>query len=306
MFLVPALFFVITALSFAQTASPQSVAGGKQSLPSEDIMMAAGDLIDVTVFDTPELSREVRISGNGTVSLPLLGDVPVAGKNEAQAARDINEAYLRGGYVRRPQTSVIIREFASKGVSVLGEVAHPGVYPVPGPRSVVDVIALAGGFTPLAETTVTVRRAHDKTETTISLPVDDAAKSLDADAEIFPGDRIIVQRASLVYVLGDVGRPGGYLMQHNGTITVLQAVAQASGTGRVSGEDRAVLLRRKGSGYTTTPIALRKMYKGKIPDMVMQPEDVLYVPSSNLRNFIVSAPSIAGSLAGAAIYSIRY
>jgi polysaccharide biosynthesis/export protein len=277
------------------------------TLPSSNgVLIRSGDTVAVTVFDAPELSVNVRVSGDGTVKLPLLPDVKIAGLSEASAARIIDTEYISRGFLLRPATSVLIHDFAVKGVSILGEVTRPGIYPIAGARSIVDVIALAGGLTVAADTRLIIRRTSGLVEVvTISLPLDDGAKTLGNDVEIFPGDRVVAQRAGTVYVLGDVGRPGGYVMQHNGMLTVLQAVAWASGTTRTSGENSAVLIRRSGETYTTSHLALRDMYKGKIADITLKPDDVIYVPSSNLRNFVVSAPQILGSLAGAAIYSVN-
>ena len=287
----------------SRTPVPPQVPGDKSE--SQDILIMPGDLLNVTVFDTPELSRDVRVSGDGTINLPLLGDILVANLNEAEASRRVNDAYLQGGFVLRPQTSILIREFASKGVSVLGEVVHPGIYPVQGPRTVIDVLALAGGLTITADTRITIQHGSiAKEQETVTIPFDNASKSLASDVQVFPGDRVLVPRASLVYVLGDVTRPGGFVMQDNGKITILQAVAQANGTTKTAGENRVVLLRRNADSYSTLTVALRDIYKGRKPDIAMQPDDVLYVPSSNLRNFVVSAPQILGSLAGAAIYAV--
>jgi polysaccharide export outer membrane protein len=282
--------------------------------PSNDILLRPGDTINVTVYDTPSLTETVRVSENGTVDLPLLGDVQVAGLSEAAASHRIDQKYIEAGILLpsgagntfRPETTVLIRDFASRGVSILGEVVKPGIYPVAGPRSLVDVLALAGGLTPTADTHVTIQHG-DGTSTiaTVSIPREDGAKVLADDVQVQPGDKVIAPRAGIVYVLGEVGHPGGYIMQHDGRITVLQALAAAEGTTRYSNEKNAFLIRRTGETYQTEHISIRDMYKGKEPDEPLNPQDVLYVPISNLRNFVFNAPGILGSLAGAAIYSIH-
>jgi polysaccharide export outer membrane protein len=201
---------------------------------------------------------------------------------------------------------VLIQSFASRGVSILGEVVKPGIYPVAGPRSLVDILALAGGLTADADTHLTIQHTDGTAITAVvSIPREDGAKILADDLQVQPGDKVIVSRAGVVYVLGEVGHPGGYVMRHDGQITVLQALAAADGTTRYSNESNAFVIRRTGETFRTERISIRDMYKGKQPDEPLNPEDVLYVPISNMRNFIFNAPNIIGSLAGAAIYSIR-
>ncbi len=240
------------------------------------------------------------------INLPLLQNVPVAGLTEPEAAHRIDEAYVNGHFLLHPQSSIIIREFASKGVSIVGEIAHPNIYPVPGPRSLVDIIALAGGLTPAADTHVTIKRQDGSfAKATIILPVDNGVLTLQNDVSVSPGDRIVIERAKMVYILGEVTRPGAYIMQVNGTLTVLQAIAYAGGTTRVAGENNTKLIRRSSSGYNTDNVPLHNMFKGRIADLSLQANDILYVPGSTARDFIVNAPAILGTLAGAAIYSVN-
>jgi polysaccharide export outer membrane protein len=277
-----------------------------QSVPaSSGITIHPGDTIAVTVSDTPELSLSARVSDDGTVDLPLLGLVKVAGLSEAGAAHLIDDDYIAHGDLLRPSTTVLIREFAAKGISILGEVARPGVYSLSGPRSVLDMVAL-GGLNSSADTRLFIRRNNNSDQTiTVSIPFDDGVTALSNDVAVYPGDRIVAPRAGMVFVLGEVTRPGGYIMQHNGALTVLQAVAAASGTTRVAGRKNVVLIRRAASGYNTTHIELLDLYKGKRPDIVLQPDDVVYIPDSSVRNFVVNAPQILAQIAGSAIYSLH-
>lgn len=270
---------------------------------SSSIVIKPGDTLAVTVFDAPELSRDVRVSGDGTVNLPLLNNLLVAGLTESQAAHQIDAAYLQAKMLLRPQTSVLIRDFATRGVAILGEVVHPGLFPVPGPRSLLDVLAQAGGFTNLADSRVDIKRADGTLELGIRLPLENGEEILAHDVVVSPGDRVVAKRASTVFVVGEVAKPGGYLMQYDGSITLLQAIAQANGTTRISRETDIYLIRRSGDTYTTRHVELRKMYKGRLPDFNLEAGDVVYVPGSTVRNFVVNAPEILGTLAGAAIYS---
>jgi polysaccharide export outer membrane protein len=306
-----ALFFTLTATLCNGQVTPGGVtqspaAQAENRAPSNDIDLRPGDTINVNVYDTPDLTVTVRVSENGTVDLPLLGDVQVAGLSEAAASHLIDQKYIGAGILLRPATTVLIREFASRGVSIVGEVVHPGIYPIAGPRSLVDVLALAGGLTAAADTHLTLEHGDGTSSlAVVSIPREDGAQVLADDVQVRPGDKVVAARAGMVYILGEVTHPGGYIMQHDGKITVLQALAAAEGTTRFSNERSAFLIRRTGTTYLTERLPIRDMYKGKKPDFLLNPEDVVYVPLSNLRNFVFNAPGILGSLAGAAIYSIR-
>ncbi len=129
-------------------------------------------------------------------------------------------------FLLQPQVNVLIEEYATQGVSVTGEVQHPGVYSVLGTRTLLDVISMAGGLTNTADTNITIRRRSGTEENvSVNLKNDDARTSLTNNVQVYPGDLVVVPRAGIVYVLGDVNRPGGFTMQNNGKITVLQALA---------------------------------------------------------------------------------
>ncbi len=294
-------------LAQSGAASTAAVSQGSSALvENSQILIRPGDTVSITELNAPDLSRDARVSADGRVYLPIIGDILVANLSEGEAAHAIDAAFLGAHVLLHPQTSVLIREFASKGVTVLGEVAHPSIYPIAGARSLVDVLALAGGFTAMADARVLVKRGSGTAgELTVEVPVDNGKLALKDDVPVYPGDQVVVQRAGMIYVLGEVTRPGGYSMQPNGMITVLQAVAAASGTTRVSGEKKVVVIRRNGSAYTTQPVNLRAMYKGKMPDFALEPNDVIYVPDSDLRNLVINAPAILGTLAGATIYSVN-
>lgn len=267
--------------------------------------MGPGDTIRISILNAPELSNSYHLESDGTVKLPLVGDVSLGGLTESEAARVVDKAYQDANIVLRPQATVFISDFSLNGVSVVGEVGKPGNYRITGSRTLVDIIAEAGGLSVAADTHITIQRANGAVEDDVSMPLDNAATTLEDNVLVSAGDKVMVRRAGMVYVLGDVSKPGGYLMQHNGRITALQALAQANGTSRTSGENKSVLVRHVGSSYDVRPLRIRDMSKGKAPDIDLVAGDVIYVPASNARNFVFNAPQILGSLAGAAIYSVN-
>jgi polysaccharide export outer membrane protein len=268
----------------------------------ETLLIGPGDLIQVKVFDTPELDQSVRVTDAGTVSLLVGGNVLVSAQTPEAAARNI-ESVLQGDHLLiHPHVSVSIVEFATQKVSVLGEVRAPGAYPIATPRTVLEVLALAGGLTELADRKLVIERfgTHERVPYFVSNSPDEALASA---IRVNPGDSIIVPKAGIVYVLGDVARPGGYTMTNNDAqLTVLQLVARAGGTNHSAVPSRARLIHKTGSTYTELPLPLGAMQKGKVADVALQPDDILWVPFSYVRSFAAQGTGILSSVGSAAVY----
>jgi polysaccharide export outer membrane protein len=270
--------------------------------PKESLLIGPGDLLQVKVLDTPELDQTIRVTDAGTIPLIVGADVNVSYQTPEAAARTIESALFDGHFLLHPHVSVTIAEFATQRVSVLGEVKVPGVYPIHTTRPVVDVLALAGGLTEAADRKVVIEDhlTHEKASYFVS---NEAKAAFDGAVMIHPGDAIYVPKAGLVYVLGDVGRPGGYTMTNNDSeITALQLVARAGGTNHSAVPSNARLIRKTATGYTETPIELSKMQNGNAPDMKLEANDIIYVPFSYMRNFGMQATGVVSSLGSAAVY----
>jgi polysaccharide export outer membrane protein len=268
-----------------------------------------GDLIEVNVFDEPDLKQSVRLNDLGDGTFSFIGSLHLAGLSTDQAGAMIARKLKEEHYLLAPQVGVIIREYSTQGVSVLGEVKTPGVYGVAGGQSLLDVLAAAGGTTPLAGSEITIQRAGDASTLSVLL-TKDANRSLASNVQLYPGDKVIIPRSGLVYVLGEVGRPGGFIMQNDGKLTLLQALAMAGGTTRVSSMGGSRLLRKGSSGYSDIHIELNKMLKGREADVQLQAEDILYVPGSTMKSaFTRAAPAVlaasSGAL-GAAVYQAAF
>ena len=122
---------------------------------------------------------------------------------------------------------------------------------------------------------------------------------------MYPGDTILVPKAGVIYVLGDVARPGGYVMQDDAKLTVLEAMAMASGVNRTAKEDATRLIRKVNGKYQEQQVSLQEIEKGKKPDMQLEADDVLYVPFSMAKNVVLGASGIVSSASSAAIYAAR-
>jgi polysaccharide biosynthesis/export protein len=265
------------------------------------LRIGEGDLITVGVFDVPEMAQTLRVSDLGDASFHLLGSLHLAGLTTDEAGALIGRKLREENYIIDPQVSVIITEYSTQGVSVLGEVNKPGVYQVLGNRSLLDIISEAGGTTRTAGPDATVKH-RDGTVITIQL-TKNAEASLASDFELLPGDKLIISRASLVYVLGDVSRPGGFVMGNDGNMTVLQAVAMAGGVTMTASMNHSRLIRKNASGYTEVSVPLKKLLQGGGGDMSLQPEDIVYIPTSSAKSALYrTIPAVVGSASSAAIY----
>jgi polysaccharide export outer membrane protein len=275
-------------------------AGAQQS---ESLLIGPGDLLHVQVFDTPELGQDARVTDAGVLPLLLGGDVKVTAMTPAEAARAIEKRLREGNFLLNPRVAVTVTEYATQKVSVLGEVKAPGAYAISTPRSVLDVLSLAGGLTEVADRKILIERkgAHEKTPYYVS---NQAGVAMDTSVLISPGDTLYVPKAGIVYVLGDVKQPGGYTMTNNeAQLSVLQLVARAGGTNNSAVPSHARLIRNTGeSGYSEGPLPLSEMQKGKHPDQFLQAGDIVYVPFSYARNFALQGSGMVASAASAAIY----
>jgi polysaccharide export outer membrane protein len=242
--------------------------------------IGAGDLLKVSVLGAPESDQEVRVGADGNIFLNLEGSVHVAGLTTEQAQATIAKKMVAGGFFTDPQVSVFAKEYATQGVSVLGEVQKPGVYPLLGARTLFDVLSLAGGTTPKAGQVISItHRDHPQAPTNV-LMTNNTAQSLQSNVDIFPGDTIVVSKAGIVYVVGDVRRPSGVMMENGTQMTVLQAIAMAEGTAPTASLNGAKIIRKTPKGPQEMPLELKKILAAKSPDIQLQADDIIFVPGS--------------------------
>jgi polysaccharide biosynthesis/export protein len=268
------------AVNKEESAAANSVKTGQPSPTS--IRLGAGDLLEVNVYNVPELSTKARVGNSGDVYLPLIDYVHVADLTVEEAQALIEKRLVDGGFVRNAHVTIFVDESANQGVTVIGEVLRPGVYPLLGDRKLYDLISAAGGFSQLAGRKVSIIRQRDpSTPITVNLPRN-LADDLQDNIEILPGDTISVPKAPIVYVVGDVGHPAGLLID-NGTLTVLQALALAGGTNHTAKLHGVCIIRKGPTGMVSTRVPLKKMLEAKAPDENLQADDILFVPLSGVR-----------------------
>ncbi len=264
----------------AQGNPPGSVAAGNDA--SSLMRLGPGDLIEVSIYNVPELSTKVRVGNSGDVYLPLIDYVHVGDLSVEEAQALIQKRLEDGGFVRNAHVTIFLDESASQGVTILGDVAKPGIYPALGDRKLYDLISAAGGFTGSAGRKVSIIRQHSQSgPITVNLPRN-LADDLQDNIEILPGDTITVPRAPIIYVVGDVGHPAGLLVD-NGSLTVLQALALAGGPNHTAKMGGTRIIRKGPTGMVETKVPLKKMLEAKAPDITLQADDILFVPLSGAR-----------------------
>jgi len=234
--------------------------------------LSVGDLVRVTVYDHPDLATETRITEGGGILFPLLGEVSVAGASASEAAARIAKALESGGFIKKPQVNVVVMEFRGQEISVLGQVNRPGKFPLQKASRLTDVLALAGGVTPLAADTLILisRRDGKARHTEIDLPslFREGGEALDQD--VTSGDIVYAPREPRFYIYGEVQRPGAFRLERN--MTLVQALSVGGGpTARGTQKGIRILRRDKDGRMQTIEAGLSD---------TLQPDDVIYVRES--------------------------
>jgi polysaccharide biosynthesis/export protein len=272
-----------TSAAPSQPAAPEPVP--QKSTPllaNSNVKLGVGDLIEISVFGVPDLSTKARVSSGGDVYLPLIDYVHVGDLTTDEAQNVIQKRLEDGGFVRNPHVTIFVTESASQAIMMVGEVVRPGPYPAIGERHLFDLLSMAGGLTEKAGRTVTiVHRGESNPKVELRLP-ESLAEDTQNNIEVLPGDTIIVARAGIVYVVGDVHRPSGFLIEDN-SLTVLKALALAGGSTRTSSLNRTKILRQTPNGVQEIPVRLKKVLHAKAPDVALVKGDVLFVPGSSAK-----------------------
>jgi len=262
-----------------------SIISSGQEDYSTDYKIGAKDLLEISVFGLDELNKTVRVSEKGKISLPLLGEVEVEGLTSAEVEKKLRQL-LEEKYLQDPQVTIFIREYQSKRVSVLGAVQKPGTYELLGRQTVLQLISQAGGLTEDAgNEIIVIRQLHDETSTSFKIPIEDLIIKGDAKLNIplEPNDvvNILVDRIVLVYVFGQVRRPGALQVKKSNIPTLLQAIAYAGGFSERASKGGVLLKRTNEYGKEQNiKVNVKDIIKGKKKDIKLFENDVIYVPET--------------------------
>jgi polysaccharide biosynthesis/export protein len=267
-----------------------------------------GALLSMQIFGVPDMSNvSLRVDDKGDVFVPTLGPVHVAGFTVPQAQDALAAAFVTAQLLVSPVIQLSVVQFAASYVSVLGEVQSPGRFQMIGPRNLAEVLALAGGETLAAGNEIEIQR-HDGSE---SVHVDhvhytphDPLENLH-NTVIQPGDNVYVRRAGVVYVLGAVNRPGGYVMVNGGLLNVYQALSLAGGTTLDAAKNGMYIVRPHDEIFETIKVPFNKMAKGEQVRLELRQNDVLYIPRSGIRVTLLDGSAIIGAAVNGALYAAR-
>lgn len=268
------------------------------------LQLSPGYLVAMSIYGVPEMTMELRVDAQGLVTLPMAGPVHVGGDTLAQAQDAIAKAFEEKEILKAPQVHLNVLQYAAQNVSVLGEVHSPGRVPLLAQAPLDDVLALAGGETMAAGKDIEIQRAGPTGE----LVVQHVEYAQGHDPAVLrrvmvrPGDTVLVQRAGIIYVLGAVNRPGGYLMVDGGSLSVVQAISLAGGTTLQASTKWAVVVRRKGDGFVQFKVALNKMQTGEASPVQLEWNDALYVPVSSWKSVLVNGSNVISAATSASIY----
>jgi polysaccharide export outer membrane protein len=359
--------------------------GSRSSVP-HDYVIGNGDLLEVSVFDVPELSKEVRVSQSGTINIPLIPVRPrVAGLSETQAEGKIAELLEANGLVSHPEVGVAVKEHRSQPITVVGAVQKPMVYQADRDVTLLEVLAEAGGISNDAGDTVIVTRrgvanyievANAQSVPAVSAPGSGEPPPLDSLATLEPsqkktevapkapsfpspeemahvnpspqpatteataspsnpdstsitinlndlletgdmrnnillhaGDVVTVPHAGIVYVLGAVTRPGGFVVANDRTqLTTMKVLSLAGGLTGIAKIQHAVIIRKDDTGkQTETQVDLKKVLNRESEDIAMRPSDILYVPDDKTKAALLKAVEIGLGIGTAvAVFRLAY
>jgi polysaccharide export outer membrane protein len=280
-----------------QTPVPEQTFAKRPAPTDSGYILGPGDQITVRVVGLEEISdKPIPVELNGEVRLPMVGRVRVSGLTVGEVETEL--ARRLKIYLLRPDVSVSIAEYRSQPVSVIGAVRTPGVQQVQGRKTLVEMLSLAGGLDTNAGTKLKITRRLEWGRIPLPTAADDPtgqfsigavslksileAKNPEENILVKPNDVISVPRAEMVYVVGQVQKAGGFVLNDHEDVTVLQAISLAGGFDKAAKPQNSKILRRVAGAPTKTEVAvnLKKILEGKTPDVPMQADDILFVPNN--------------------------
>ena len=252
------LFLVLTALSLPAAA--------------QDYRLGGGDILHITVYGHPDLNLDARVDEQGKINFPLIGELAVAGDTASAAQTRIGQALEKGGFIKNAQVNLVVKQYRSKQVSVLGQVNHPGKYPLESTSTVTDLLAMAGGVTLAGSDSLIMTHKQDgkSQEITINIPALFQGGIADLNRQVSDNDVIYVPRAPVFYIYGQVQHPGAFRLEQN--MNVMQALSLGGGI-TPRGTQKGIQIRRRGADGRVMSL------NASLSDPVL-PDDVIYVKES--------------------------
>jgi polysaccharide export outer membrane protein len=281
---------VCTGMAAAQGAPQAKIQPQAQGQEARDVFVRAyrvgpGDLLELKVFQVDELSQTVRVSEDGSITLPLLGRIVVEGLTQEGVVQKLT-GLLQAKYVKNPQVTIFIKEYKNQQVAVIGAVEKAGSYELVGRKNLLQIISMAGGFSETAGNEIFIlREGPDGVTSSVAIDLKDLLVNGNQklNIPIEPNDviNVPVDREIRVFVMGRVTKPGAIKAKLSEGVTLLQAIADAGGLAEGAKESAITITRKDKTGKEQKiRVNLRDIIKGKKKDVVLQEGDVVYVPES--------------------------
>jgi len=282
-------------------SSSPNTASRPHLLPAK---LSPGDLVTVHLYGSSDYGPIVRINLDGTIQLPLIGIISVANLTVGQAEDLIEQRLKSEGMYLDPQITLEIAETSAQVVTVAGE-AHT-VIPVTGERHLLELLAIAGGLPPTASHRITVNRPGVDEPIVVDLPTD-PLRSQQANILIYPGDTIVLARVGVVYLLGQFRAPGAIPITQNSPLTLMQATSLAGGALFNARYDDLRIIRTVDHERTLVKVDVKQVMLGKLPDPILQPDDILFLPTSPMKAALSSGGlSVLLNLASVMLIAFNY
>lgn len=305
----------------------------------DDYRIGAQDLLEVSVFEAPELNRSLRVSAGGEISMPLVGPVQAAGMTARELEKILDARFSK--FIKDPQVGVYVRAIQSHPISVLGAVKNPGTFQLQAPMTLLQVLSKAGGLADDAGDEVLIMRGaaslwdtgpsdNSIQQDSLASPVPSVVGRSDAsgpkgtfkvnlhnllesgnpvyNVTVYSGDIVTVNHGGIVYVVGGVNRPGGFVMKNNERMTVLKAIALAEGLKGTSAKGRTRIIRADQSSgrRVEIPINLGRILSGKAADAPLEASDILFVPDSTGKRALLKGAEAAVQTASGVLIFHQY
>jgi polysaccharide biosynthesis/export protein len=303
-------------------SSPSNIEGsllnGGSSVPmsisGNDYRIGRDDLLEISVFEVPELSSSARVSASGSISLPLIGIIEAANLTSEELA-EVIQASLKKSYINDPRVTVFVREYASQPVSVIGAVRLPGIYQIKGEKFLLDMLAQAGGLDLTAGRLIQIMRRPQPSDsqqvategaTTLDIDVEDLFQNgkTELNISIHAGDVINVLTAASIFVVGEVVRPDEFVLRNGRSVTVTQAIGRAGGFTKEAKKAGCVIIRYgRDDSKEEIPVNIGRILQGLDADIPMMQNDILFVPANRVKTGLTRAlDSVLSVAIGRAIY----
>jgi len=283
------------------SAATSSATGGLIGNLS-DGPITPGEVVHINVFDAPDFSLITRVSESGDIPYPILGSFHISGLNSIDAAKGLAKELKDRNLMLDPEVTVTV-DSAHTGITILGEIRSPGVYPPPGKHQLSDLLATAGGLT--ANTGRIIEITNDRNPGKKDYVSWDPTmhNTENFDRIVAPGDRVLVRACGIAYVGGNVLKPGAYSLCGSPNMTLSEVMALAGGVAPNAAPNKTFLVRAQPDGTKVVEqIDVKKVLTSRVADPIVHEDDIIYISPSPLKAILKSATAFALSISPQLLY----